>query len=354
MLSSGCDARAASPPLFGPAAEDNFTTMLTEPVLVAGAGAIGSIIGGMLHAAGHRVTLLGRAAHMEAIARDGLRITGLLGDHTIGGLEAVSDPAVLRERYAVILCTVKSYDTAAIADATAMRLADGGIVVSLQNGLGNIEMLAERFSLARVLGGRVIFGAEVPRPGHAHVTVFADPVAIGPAPSLHGGLSAALEARAREIAAIIDASGVPAVACADIIPVIWSKLLYNVALNPLGALLGLHYGALADDPDLRAIMDAVIGEAFAVAHHLGVALPFADAAAYRELFYGKLVPVTFSHRPTMLLDLTGRGRTDIDALNGKIVELAEKSGLDAAANRMLVRMVHGAERKRARELGEEK
>ncbi len=354
MLSSGCGERAASSPLFGRAAKDNFTTMLTEPILVAGAGAIGSIIGAMLHRAGHRVTLLGRKAHMDAIARDGLRITGLLGDHTIRGLDTASDPAALRERYAVILCTVKSYDTAAIADAIAMHLLEDGVVVSLQNGLGNLETLAERFSLARVLGGRVIFGAEVPHPGAAHVTVFADPVAIGPAPSLHGGLSAGLEARALELASIIDAAGVPTVACADIIPVIWSKLLYNVALNPLGALLGLHYGALADDPDLHAIMDAVIEEAFGVAHRLGVALPFADAAAYRSLFYGKLVPVTYSHRPTMLLDLTGRGRTDIDALNGKIVELAEKLGLDAPANRMLVRLVHGAERKRARELREAK
>jgi 2-dehydropantoate 2-reductase len=352
MLSSGCDAHAASPPLFDRAAEDSFSTMLTEPILVAGAGAIGSIIGAMLHRARHRVTLLGRKAHMDAIARDGLRISGLLGEHTISGVDTASDPTALRGSYAVILCTVKSYDTAAIADAIATRLAEGGVVVSLQNGLGNLETLAERFSLARVLGGRVIFGAEVPRPGHAHVTVFADPVAIGPAPSLHGGLSAGLEARARELAAIIDAAGVPTVACADIIPVIWAKLLYNVALNPLGALLGLHYGALADDPDLRAIMDAVIHEAFAVAHRLGVALPFADAAAYLTLFYGKLVPVTYSHRPTMLLDLTERGRTDIDALNGKIVELAEKLGLDAPTNRMLVRMVHGAERKRSRELGE--
>jgi 2-dehydropantoate 2-reductase len=354
MLSSRCDAHAASAALFALAVEDNFCTMVTEPILVAGAGAIGSIIGGLLHAAGHRVTLLGRRAHMDAIVRDGLRITGLLGEHAIRGINIASDPAALAGRFGVILCTVKSYDTAAIADAIALRLADGGIVVSMQNGLGNIETLAERFSLARVLGGRVIFGAEVPRPGHAHVTVFADPIAIGPAPSLHGGLSAGLEERAKGIAATIDAAGVPTVACADIIPVIWSKLLYNAALNPLGALLGLHYGALADDPDLRAIMDEVIEEAFAVAHRSGVALPFADAAAYRALFYGKLVPVTYGHRPTMLLDLIGRGRTDIDALNGKIVELAARMELSAPANQMLVRMVHGAERKRGRELAEGK
>jgi len=132
-------------------------------------------------------------------------------------------------------------------------------------------------------------------------------------------------------------------------PVIWTKLLYNVALNPLGALFELSYGELAADPCLRAIMDDVISEAFAVARVLKVDLPFADDREYRETFYGKLVPATESHRPTMLYDLKNRGRTDIESLNGKIVELAERSGLKAPVNFTLVRQIHAAERK-AREV----
>ncbi len=321
--------------------------MRDAEILIAGAGAIGSVAGGMLHAAGHRVTLLGRRAHLDAIARDGLRITGLLGARTIRGLALADNPAALDRRFDVILCTVKPYDTAAIADAIQDRLADSGVIVSLQNGLGNIEALAARFGLRRVLGGRVIFGAEIERPGAVHVTVFADPVAIGPAPSLHGALCAELEARAASIASAIASAGIATVACADIMPVIWSKLLYNVALNPLGALFELSYGELADDPALRAIMDDVIAEAFAVARKLAIALPFADDREYRDVFYGKLVPATRDHRPTMLYDLRNRGRTDIDALNGKIVELAEASGLSAPVNRVLVRQIHAAERKAA-------
>ncbi|HYL58453.1 MAG TPA: ketopantoate reductase family protein [Candidatus Acidoferrales bacterium] len=317
------------------------------PILVAGAGAIGSVVGGMLHAAGHRVTMLGRRGHLEAIARDGLRITGLLGEQLVRGLDLADNPARLRARFALILVTVKSYDTAELAGAISDRLADDGLVVSLQNGLGNIELLAERFSLARVIGGRVIFGAEITRPGATHVTVFADPVAIGPDPQQHRELSARLEQRAQSVAAMLSAAGVPTVAVSDVMPVIWTKLIYNAALNALGALHEMSYGELAADRDLAAIMDEVIGEAFAVASRSGVRLPYADAGAYREMFYGRLIPSTASHRPTMLFDLKNRGRTDIDSLNGRIVELGERFGVDTPANRMLTRMIHDAERGRA-------
>ncbi len=321
-----------------------------EPILIAGAGAIGSFIGAMLHRNGHRVTMLGRQAHFAAAARTGLKITGLFGDHLISGLDLIDDASKLKGRFALILVTTKPYDTAQIATAIADRLADDGLVVSLQNGLGNIEALAVRFGIARVLGGRVIFGAEMREPGTTHITVFADPIAIGPDPAQHGEAAPTLEARAREIASMLDTAGVPTVAVSDIMPVIWNKLLYNAALNPLGALFGMTYGQLAGDRDLKLILDAVIDEAFAVASGLGVRLQFADAAAYRAVFYGRLIPSTKDHRPTMLGDLRGRGRTDVDSLNGKIVELGDCLGLKAETNRILTRMIHAAERARRAEM----
>jgi 2-dehydropantoate 2-reductase len=325
-------------------ATDNFDPMTDTPILIAGAGAIGSILGGMLHDAGHDVTLLGRRAHLEAIARDGLRISGLLGNRTVTGLKLAHAPAQLADKFALIFCAVKSYDTESIAAALAVHLTDDGVIVSMQNGLGNIEALSEVLGRRRVLGARVIFGAEMPSPGRAHVTVFAQPVAIGPVPALHREDAPALATRARAIAAMVDAAGVPTVGVDDIMPVLWTKILYNVALNPLGALLQQHYGALAEDPDLRPIMDRAIEEAFAVARALEVAIPFSNAAEYRKVFYEQLIPPTFTHRPTMLSDLHLRGRTEIGALNGRIVELAEGFGLDAETNRMLTRLVRAAER----------
>ncbi len=328
--------------------------MTDTPILIAGAGAIGSILGGMLHDAGHDVTLLGRRTHLEAIARGGLRISGLFGDRTVAGMRLADDPARLGRRFGLIVCAVKSYDTESIAARLADRLTDDGAVVSMQNGLGNIESLIERFGRRHVLGARVIFGAEIPSPGSAHVTVFAQPVAIGPAPAIHREDSPALATRAHAIAAMIDAAGVPTVAVGDIMPVLWTKVLYNVALNPLGAILQQHYGALAGDPDVKPIMDRAIEEAFAVARALGIALPFSSAAEYRKIFYEQLIPLTFNHRPTMLHDLHVRGRTEIGALNGKIVELADRFGLDAETNRMLMRLVKAAERARQRTLKEER
>src|SRR5271155_490193 len=337
-------ARPQAPALSNHSATDNFDPMTDTPILIAGAGAIGSILGGMLHDAGHDVTLLGRPTHLEAIARDGLRISGLLGDRTVAGLKLADDPAKLARRFDLILCTVKSYDTESIAGALADRLADDGAIVSMQNGLGNIESLIGTFGARRVLGARVIFGAEMRSPGSAHLTVFAQPVAIGPAPVLQREDAPALASRAREVAAMLDAAGVPAVGVDDIMPVLWTKILYNVALNPLGALLQQHYGALAEDPDVRPIMDSAIGEAFAVARALGVALPFSNAAEYRKVFYEQLIPPTFGHRPTMLHDLHVRGRTDIGALNGRIVELADRLGIGADTNRMLTQLIRAAER----------
>ncbi len=330
--------------LSGESDTDNFDTMSNSSILVAGAGAIGSILGGMLHDAGHDVTLLGRRAHLEAIARGGLKISGLLGDRTVAGMRLADDAAKLGRRFGLILCAVKSYDTESMAAGLADHLSDDGAVVSMQNGLGNIELLIESFGRRRVLGARVIFGAEIPTPGSAHVTVFAQPVAIGPAPAIHREDSPALATRARAIAAMIDAAGVPAVGVDDIMPVLWTKVLYNVALNPLGAILQQHYGALAEDPDVKPIMDCAIEEAFAVARALGIALPFSSPAEYRKVFYEQMIPPTFSHRPTMLHDLHVRGRTEIDALNGKIVELADRLGLNAETNRILTRLVRAAER----------
>ncbi len=318
--------------------------MAGRRILIAGAGALGSVFGAMLAERGEQVTLLGRTAHMRAIERDGLHISGLFGEHVARNLAVEDNPARLASRFDLVLLSVKSYDTKSMADAITGRLANGGIIVSMQNGLGNIDALIARFGAERTLGARVIFGAELERPGAARVTVFADAVAVGPAPALHGAHSHALEVRAAEVANLLSGAGVPTVAVDDVMPVVWTKVLYNVALNPLGALLGLRYGALAADPGLRAVMDRAIDEAFAVARAEQVALPFADAAAYRRVFYDRLVPATFDHRPTMLVDLRRRGRTEIDALNGKVAELAERHGLGADTNRILCALIRASER----------
>src|SRR5262249_60678013 len=149
-----------------------------EAVLIAGAGALGSVVGGLLAARGLPVTLLGRADHLESVRRAGLRIEGLFGEHHVRDLRCVSDAGDLRGRFGAVFLTVKSWDTDAMAATVAPHLASGGHLVSLQNGLGNLERAAAAVGDERVLGARVIFGAEVMEPGRVRVTVEAAPVLV--------------------------------------------------------------------------------------------------------------------------------------------------------------------------------
>src|SRR4030095_8237989 len=110
-------------------------------VLIAGAGALGSVFGGFLRKAGLDVTLLGRAVHLDAIAERGLSIDGIWGCHHVDGFAIATDAAALNGSFDAILLPVKSYDTGTIATGVAPLLAADGVVISLQNGLGNVETL---------------------------------------------------------------------------------------------------------------------------------------------------------------------------------------------------------------------
>jgi 2-dehydropantoate 2-reductase len=309
-------------------------------VLIAGAGALGSVFGGFLRRAGLDVTLLGRPAHLDAIATHGLSIAGIWGSHHVDGFALATEPSALRGSFDAILITVKSYDTAAMAQAVAPVLAPSGVAISLQNGLGNAEALELALGAERTLGARVIFGAAVDAPGHVRVTVFADPTAIG---ALEPGRHAGRDAAAQRWAAIIDGAGVPAVYADRVAALLWAKVFYNAALNPLGALIGVHYGALPEHPQSRALMDQVIAEAFAVARAEGVALPWANAADYGQEFYGRLVPATYDHRSSMLQDLERGRRTEVDAINGAVWHRGAARGIDTPVNATLTRLVHAVE-----------
>jgi 2-dehydropantoate 2-reductase len=312
----------------------------TQRILVAGAGALGLVFGALLRRAGHAVTLLGRAVHTDAVSADGVRVEGLWGEHVATDFELATDATQLRGQFDAVLVTVKSYDTCRIAAALVPFVAADGAMISLQNGLGNVEALRAAVGPQRVLAGRVIFGAETIAPARVRVTVYADPVLIGVS---KGGVNSPLEGAARAWAQRFAAAGIPSAYSEDIEAALWGKVLYNAALNPLGALLGVHYGALAADVNARALMDAVITEAFGVALAEGVTLPWLSAAEYRDVFYGHLVPSTFRHRPSMLQDLE-RGRpTEIDAINGEVWKRGVAHGIVTPANELLTRLVHARE-----------
>lgn len=314
---------------------------MASRILIAGAGALGSVFGGLLAAAGHEVTLLGRAPHLTKVAAAGLVLEGLFGARRVRSLQVAFDAAELRPPFDAILVTAKSFDTEALLTATAHLLAPAGALVSLQNGLGNVERVLAAVGPERALGGRVIFGAEIPRPGMARVTVNAAPVAVGAASR---GTPAA-EEQARAWAARIAEAGIPAEYAPDVQAHLWAKVCYNAALNPLGALFGAPYGALAADPDARAVMDAVIDECYAVAAARGVAMTLPTADAYRAAFYERLVPPTAEHRSSMLQDIERNRPTEIEAINGRIWTYGHDAGIATPVNATLTRLIRARERR---------
>lgn len=283
-------------------------------LLVYGAGALGQALGCMLARAGHEVDLVLRQRFIEVLRKDGLRVSGIFGDFAaspamLGLLENISEAHGL---YDFILITTKSYDTGPAVAAIASLSGCHCPVVSMQNGCGNVEQVLERFGPDRSLAARVITGFEIIASGHIRITVSADAVHLG------GAVSGPLPEAVEILAGVIDQAGLPCRAVSDIHQDLYAKLLYNCALNPLGAILGVHYGALAENDATRVIMNKVIDETFAVIKGIGGKVPWPDADSYKRVFYDRLVPITSDHRPSMLQDLENGKPTEVEALVGYV------------------------------------
>jgi len=307
-------------------------------ILIMGAGAIGSIVGGFMARAGHSVTLVGREPHMEAIATNGLRVTGIWGEHTIQGMETRTSLAGLDANpWDCIVVAVKSYDTPAAAKAIAPLAGPDTLVCAYQNGLGNAEALAEAIGWERVVGVRAIYGVWLPAPGHAEVTVIAQPTALG----VYN--EAAPAGRVRELAQTMDDAGLPTEYTDRIATLLWQKVTYNCALNPLSALLDVPYGALLDTEPSRNMMQNIVNEVYMVGNELSVVLDPTTSEEYYDLLSDVLIPPTAAHYASMREDFRKGRRTEIDALNGAICRYAESLGLACPVNTTLTRLVRARE-----------
>jgi len=308
-------------------------------VLVMGAGAIGSVFGGTLANAGNNVTFIGRESHMQAIRSKGLKISGIFGDYLVPNIKTYTSASEVKERdFDFVFLSVKSFDTEEAARQVLPLLSEKTPVISLQNGLGNIEKIAEVVGEHRTVGGRVIFGVEAVEAGHVKVTVFGDKVLLGSKPGK------VPMARIAKIAEAITKAGIPTEMTDEIERHLWGKILYNSCLNALSAILDCHYGALGEYPETKDIVKKVIAEIFEVAKSEGVNLGFKDTAEYEALFFGKLLPNTYSHHSSTLQDLKRGRKTEIDAMNGIIARLGEKNGVATPANLILTQLVHAKEK----------
>jgi 2-dehydropantoate 2-reductase len=235
------------------------------------------------------------------------------------------------------LVTVKSYDTASAVEALKPVAGESTLVCSYQNGLGNAEIIANEFGWERTVGARAIFGVAMRAPGWTDVTVIAQPTALG----VYNGRAPA--GRVQQLARAMNDAGLPTVYASNIATVLWAKVAYNCALNPLSALLGVPYGKLAETEHTRRIMDDVIHELYTVGGAMGIALDPPHPEAYLRLFHEELIPPTAAHYASMREDFLHKRRTEIDALNGAICRYGREHGVPCPTNTLLTRLVHAQE-----------
>jgi 2-dehydropantoate 2-reductase len=295
------------------------------PVAVVGAGALGCLFGGMLARAGAAVTLIGRATHVAAIRRDGL-VFESGGRRQVIPLAATEDMIAVRGAGLVLFC-VKSTDTDPAARAMAPYLSAPAVVLSLQNGVDNVERIRAVID-REVLPGLVYTAAEMAAPGHVRHTgggsVVIGQLAAGRRPD--GAAPALLDA----IASLFADTGI-AVRISDEVEVeLWTKLVMNCAYNAISALGGARYGEMVALADIRTVMSDAVREVAAVAAAKGVRLPQNIVEVALELADG--MPVTLS---STAQDIRRGRHTEIDHLNGYVVRAGEALGIATPVNRTL-------------------
>lgn len=307
-------------------------------ILVMGAGAMGSAVGGFMAMAGHEVTLVGRALHINAIAQRGLHISGIWGEYRTSNLHtAVSIDLIPSQQFDLIFIAVKSYDTEKAVISILPLLTGNTLVCSYQNGLGNAEMIANHVGWERTLGARVIYGVRITDPGAIEITVIAEPTAIG---AYHNAVDGQ---RVRVAADAMNEAKLPTVYSENIQTLLWNKVAYNCALNPLSALLDVPYGELSKSYYTRKVMNDVVGELYTVAHAKKISLEPDSHEGYMTRFYEKLLPPTAAHYASMREDLRQGRRTEIDALNGAITRFGAEHSLSCPVNALLTALIHARE-----------
>lgn len=307
-------------------------------VLIIGAGAIGVAMGASLYSAGCDVSVYARGNTLKAVAKGGLHRTGLFGPADVPpeAMDVSDDLGTFPEcSFDYILISVKTMANDTISDTLAAHrelLKPEGKLVIMQNGWGNDKAYLRNFPEEQVCCARVITGFQRTEPNVSNITVHTAPVLLG---NLYGLEVTPLE----PLAQAINAGGIPCQTTEDVGAALWAKMLYNCTLNPLGAVLGVHYGALGEAPEGRAIMNGLIQEIFAVMTAAGYKTYWDSPEAYQEEFYRKLLPDTYNHNSSTLQDIRKKHPTEIDTLTGKILDLAAEHGIAVPMNTMLYRQI---------------
>jgi 2-dehydropantoate 2-reductase len=295
-------------------------------VAVMGAGAVGCYFGGMLARADAPVTLIGRREHVEAIAREGLFFDSVNFQERVT-VAASTQPDAVRDASLVLFC-VKTLDTEEAARAIAPHLAPGAIVLSLQNGMDNVERIRAGGGFD-ALPAVVYVAAAMAGPGHLKHRARGDLV-IGAFPSQQHRRD-----ELQRASEVFERAGVPCPVSPNVEAELWTKLVYNCACNAPTTLARATYGRAARHPLASGVMRAVAVEALAVARAAGIRLPEAQLIEDGMKLAEKMGEVNSSTAQ----DIARGRRTEIDSLNGYVARRGRELGIPTPVNQTLYALV---------------
>lgn len=311
-------------------------------ILVIGAGAVGIGLAASVKSQGADISFYARGKTAQAISENGIRRCGLFQHYSFG-----RDEVTVYEDYADITSDLFDYifitskttaneDIAENLNKNRRILKDDAKIIIFQNGFGNDEAYLKYFPKNKVFSARVITGFTRPERYISEVTVYTEPILIG-------SLQKEDPKNLQEIADMITASGINCELTDEVDKYLWAKMLYNCALNPLGAVLNVNYGKLTENEYSMEIMNRIIDEIFNVINASGYSTLWDTPDEYRDIFYSKLVPDTYNHFSSTHQDIQRKIPTEIDSLNGKVIDLGVKNNVDVSTNEIIYNLIKSIE-----------
>ena len=304
--------------------QDSLKNNSWPKVAVVGAGAVGGYFGGILARAGAPVVMIGRPAFVDAVKQNGLVLDTLTFNETVR-VEAASELEAARGADIVLFC-VKTTDTSETSRALLPLLSRDAIVVSMQNGVDNVEQIRKASGI-EALGSVVYVAASVPQPGTVKHVGRGDLV-VGPR-----------NERTERFAAVFERAGVGCKISDNLEGELWTKLIWNCALNAISGLGRAKYGEIAGSEDARKVVAEIVYEVLAVARKLNIHPPGLEDPQAAIAGSYKIAQQMTEALSSTAQDMNRGKRTEIDSLNGYIARRGAELGVPTPVNHVLFTLI---------------
>ena len=311
-------------------------------ILLIGAGAVGIGIAASVASQGADVSVYARGETAKAIKENGIRRTGLFDKLEIKDIPVFEDyDEIPKDTFDYIFIaskTTANEDIASNLNNHKDIFKNNTKIIIFQNGFGNDEYYLKYFTKKQVYCGRVITGFMRDERNSSEITCYTEPLLLG---SLQNESGKNLE----DVAELISASGFPCEVTDELDKYLLAKMLYTCTLNPLGAVLDFTYGELTENPYSLELMNNIIDEIFNVIEKSPYETLWQNSEEYKNVFYSKLVPETYNHYSSTHQDVKNKKKTEIDSINGKIIQLGEKYDVNVDTNKFVYDLIKSLEMK---------